>query len=94
MGHPSFSSCFIPPSSPLLAFLLRSRGLDEFWFVTALFGPLKRASPDANEPIDLPRFTGSPLQIDHKAGWQGQCDLNGRVEFGIWLVDLEAGLVT
>eukprot|EP00913_Durusdinium_trenchii_P010082 g9456.t6 len=53
--------------------------LDEFWFVTVLFGPLKRASPDANEPIDLPRFTGSPLQIDHKAGWQGQCDT-----FVIW----------
>ncbi|CAK9036474.1 Uncharacterized protein SCF082_LOCUS21747 [Durusdinium trenchii] len=53
--------------------------LDEFWFVTALFGTLKRVSRHGDQSIDLPQFTGSPLRIDQKAGWQGQCDT-----FVIW----------
>lgn len=53
--------------------------LDEFWYMTALFGTLKKVKVDGDQTIDLPGFTGSPLRIDKKAGWQGQCDT-----FVIW----------
>eukprot|EP00933_Yihiella_yeosuensis_P017021 TRINITY_DN14340_c0_g1_i1.p1 TRINITY_DN14340_c0_g1~~TRINITY_DN14340_c0_g1_i1.p1 ORF type:complete len:380 (+),score=75.56 TRINITY_DN14340_c0_g1_i1:162-1301(+) len=53
--------------------------LDEFWYMTALFGTLKRVRPDGDQSIELPGFTGSPLRIDKRAGWQGECDT-----FVIW----------
>jgi len=53
--------------------------LDEFWYVTALFGTLKRVRAEGDQSIELPEFTGSPLKIDKTAGWQGKCDT-----FVIW----------
>lgn len=53
--------------------------LDEFWYMTALFGTLKKVSPAGHQSIELPQFTGSPLRIDKAAGWQGECDT-----FVIW----------
>jgi len=53
--------------------------LDEFWYMTALFGTLKRVKNTNEQTIDLPEFTGSPLKIDKGAGWQGECDT-----FVIW----------
>lgn len=53
--------------------------LDEFWYMTALFGTLKGVDPNANQEIKLNGFTGTTLTIDKKQGWQGQCDT-----FVIW----------
>eukprot|EP00933_Yihiella_yeosuensis_P060707 TRINITY_DN63469_c0_g1_i1.p1 TRINITY_DN63469_c0_g1~~TRINITY_DN63469_c0_g1_i1.p1 ORF type:complete len:382 (-),score=77.28 TRINITY_DN63469_c0_g1_i1:208-1353(-) len=53
--------------------------LDEFWYMTSLFGTLKKVSPQGGQQIQLPGFNGSPLKIDRKAGWQGECDT-----FVIW----------
>lgn len=53
--------------------------LDEFWYVTALYGTLKKVHAEGDQSIELPEFTGSPLRIDQRAGWQGKCDT-----FVIW----------
>lgn len=53
--------------------------LDEFWYVTALYGTLKKVHTIGDQSIALPEFTGSPLRIDKAAGWQGKCDT-----FVIW----------
>ncbi|CAJ1337622.1 unnamed protein product [Effrenium voratum] len=53
--------------------------LDEFWYLTALYGTLKKVRRDGDQSIELPGFTGSPLRIDKNAGWQGKCDT-----FVIW----------
>eukprot|EP00931_Biecheleriopsis_adriatica_P109996 TRINITY_DN8427_c0_g2_i1.p1 TRINITY_DN8427_c0_g2~~TRINITY_DN8427_c0_g2_i1.p1 ORF type:complete len:370 (-),score=79.98 TRINITY_DN8427_c0_g2_i1:92-1201(-) len=53
--------------------------LDEFWYMTALFGTLKKVKSDGQQSIELPGFSGSPLNIDKTAGWQGSCDT-----FVIW----------
>lgn len=49
--------------------------LDEFWYVTALYGTMKKVHSTGDQSIELPEFTGSPLRIDKAAGWQGKCDL-------------------
>jgi len=49
--------------------------LDEFWYVTALYGTLKKVHTLGDQSIELPEFTGSPLRIDKAAGWQGKCAL-------------------
>eukprot|EP00933_Yihiella_yeosuensis_P009838 TRINITY_DN115970_c0_g1_i1.p1 TRINITY_DN115970_c0_g1~~TRINITY_DN115970_c0_g1_i1.p1 ORF type:complete len:378 (-),score=45.26 TRINITY_DN115970_c0_g1_i1:73-1206(-) len=53
--------------------------LDEFWYMTALFGTLKRVSPNGNQSIAIQGFTGSPLSINRHSGWQGECST-----FVIW----------
>lgn len=47
--------------------------LDEFWYVTALYGTMKKVHTTGDQSIELPEFTGSPLRIDKAAGWQGKC---------------------
>jgi hypothetical protein len=59
--------------------------LDEFWYMTALFGTLKGVSAEGNQQINLEGFTNSPLHINNKEGWQGQCDT-----FVIWAKYLHA----
>ena len=38
--------------------------LDEFWYVTALYGTMKKVHTTGDQSIELPEFTGSPLRID------------------------------
>jgi len=52
--------------------------LDEFWHMAALYGVLY-TTPNHDNTLSLPKFTGSQLSMAADAGWQGMCDT-----FVIW----------
>jgi hypothetical protein len=46
--------------------------LDEFWYMAALYGPIRTTG--AFEAKEMPSFTGSPLIVASTSAWQGMCD--------------------
>lgn len=53
--------------------------LDEYWHMYVLFGPWTIADLKGSSEFHYNDFTGSPLKIKPKAGWQGACDT-----FALW----------
>lgn len=63
--------------------------LDEFWYMLALFGPIKRVNADIAQTIPLAEFTGGSLNVaswGQAEGWQGECDT-----FVLWSSYMMAG---
>jgi hypothetical protein len=59
--------------------------LDEFWHMAALYGPIGHVDAGRDQLVQLSLFTGTPLHVSGKAGWQGECDT-----FVIWSTYLHA----
>jgi len=59
--------------------------LDEFWHMSALFGPISQPIGGNPRKVDLPLFIGGPLRIAENEGWQGKCDT-----FVMWAKYLDA----
>lgn len=48
--------------------------LDEFWHMSAIYGPIRKDPHKPQSAFYLGNFAGAPLQVSSNAGWQGACD--------------------